>query len=234
MAKRENLLMAKYSEFVPWKISDVLFTYIFIFSLSIFAIGILLISHVNTETSLFPALLQMIISISTLLTIYLIVTKKYHAPFLEAFGISFKDTPRFFMQGVMTSLLLVISTTIISFVFSQFTGVHRENPYVNMSKEKLKVISLMAVFVAPVVEEIFFRGFMQPALIKTLGVSGGILITALIFGFSHAQYLGYSTALVAVTTIGLVLGIIRYKTGSVMPGIFAHLLNNLFAAISLL
>jgi len=41
-----------------------------------------------------------------------------------------------------------------------------------MPAEKLRIISLLAVFIAPVVEEIFFRGFMQPALVKNLGMFG--------------------------------------------------------------
>ena len=125
------------------------------------------------------------------------------------------------------------STTLISFAFAELWGVHKQNPYVNLPVEKLRIISLLAIFIAPVVEEIFFRGFMQPALIKTAGPFGGILITALIFGISHSQYLNYSVALVAVIAIGIILGVTRYYTNSVMPGIFAHLLNNLFAALSL-
>ncbi|OGI03145.1 MAG: hypothetical protein A2Y25_08290 [Candidatus Melainabacteria bacterium GWF2_37_15] len=80
-------------------------------------------------------------------------------------------------------------------------------------------------------EEIFFRGFMQPAISKLAGPFFGILITALIFGISHTQYLDYSTAIFSVTAIGLILGITKYKTGSVMPGIFAHFFNNLLAVV---
>ena len=233
MPIRGNSVIAQHSELVPWKISDVLFTYVFIFALSIFAVGVLLLSRIDADTSLFPALFQVIISVATVGVIYVIVSKKYNVPFFDAFGISFSKAPNYFLQGAFVSLMLVVSTTIISLAFSQFTGVQKQNPYINVPVEKLRIISLMAVFIAPVVEEIFFRGFMQPTLVKNLGVFGGVFITALIFGFSHAQYLGYSAALAAVIIIGLILGITRQKTGSVMPGIFAHLLNNLFAAISL-
>ena len=74
---------------------------------------------------------------------------------------------------------------------------------------------------------------MQPAMTKTFGVFGGIFLTALVFGLSHGQYLDYSVALIAVTTIGLILGVSRQVTGSIVPGIIAHLLNNFFAALSL-
>ena len=74
---------------------------------------------------------------------------------------------------------------------------------------------------------------MQPALVNSLGTFGGIVVTAIIFGLSHSQYIDYSTALAAVTVIGIVLGTTRQITGSVVPGIFAHLLNNFFAAMKL-
>ncbi|OGI16765.1 MAG: hypothetical protein A2287_01070 [Candidatus Melainabacteria bacterium RIFOXYA12_FULL_32_12] len=234
MAEREHLLIGKHEERAPWKISDVLFTYVFIFALSIFAVGILLITNIDTQTSLFPALLQVIISVATISVIYLIVTKKYNIHFFDAFGISIQKIPNALTTGIVVSIILILSTTIISYAFSEFAEVQKQNPYGNVPMEKLRIISIMAVFIAPIIEEIFFRGFMQPALVKVLGVFGGIFVTAMIFGFSHAQYLGYSTALVAVITIGLILGITRHQTGSVMPGIFAHLFNNLLAAISLL
>lgn len=218
---------------VPWKISDVIFTYILIFALSVAAIGILLITGIDANESLFPAILQILLSFITLSVIYTIVTKKYNIPFLEAFGISSKKMPAFFIQGITVSFILVISTSLVSYFFTEIIGIHRENPYVNIPEEKLRMISIMAVFIAPVIEEIFFRGFMQPALVKSFGVFGGIFLTALIFGLSHAQYLDYSTALVAVIVIGLVLGTTRHYTNSVVPGIIAHLLNNLFAALSL-
>lgn len=218
---------------VPWKISDVVFTYVLIFALSIMAIGLIILSGIDADNSIFPAILQIILSAITVSVIYFIVTKKYNYSFIEAFGFYFNKTPKYLGQGIFVAFVLVISTTLVSYTFTQLLGIERQNPYINISEEKLRIISVLAIFIAPVVEEIFFRGFMQPAIIKSIGTFGGIFITALIFGLSHSQYLDYSTALVAVTVIGLILGITRYYTGSVMPGIFAHLLNNLFAALSL-
>ena len=103
-----------------------------------------------------------------------------------------------------------------------------------MTEDKLRAVVFLAVFIAPFIEEIFFRGFMQSALIKTFGAMPGILLTALIFGVSHTQYFDYNSALFAVTAIGLILGITKYYTGSVIPGMFAHLFNNLIASLSIL
>jgi membrane protease YdiL (CAAX protease family) len=218
---------------LPWTIGDVIFTYVLIFALSVFAVGLLLMTGIDANTSLFPAILQVLLSLITLSVIFLIVTKKYNVPFLPAFGFSGKKIQNHLLLGIAVSFMLVISTSLVSYVFTELIGVNRENPYINIPEEKLRVISIMAVLIAPSIEEIFFRGFMQPALVKSFGIFGGIVLTALVFGFSHAQYLDYSTALAAVIVIGLVLGITRHYTNSVVPGIFAHLFNNLFAAMNL-
>jgi len=229
-----NILNSRLDEHVPWKISDVIFAYVLVFVVSLIFIGIFLYASLDMNIGLFTALLQIAVSLATLGIVYSVVTIKYQIPFKEAFGIYFHKTPYFFKQGVLAAIAIVLCTTLISFIFSHLGEVSKQNPYTLMPEDKIRAIIFLAIFIAPIIEEIFFRGFMQPALVKTLGAFPGIVITALIFGVSHSQYLDYNAALVAVTTIGLILGITKYYTGSVMPGIFAHLFNNLLAAISLL
>lgn len=229
-----NLLGSKLDEQLPWKISDVIFTYALIFVMALIFMGILMYASVDMNVGLFTALFQLAISLVTFAIVYFTVTQKYKIPFKEAFGIYFHKTPYFLKQGVLAALAIVIATTLISFVFSQYSHSVKQSPYAFMPEDKVKAIMFLAIFIAPIIEEIFFRGFMQPAIIGTLGVFPGIFITALIFGISHTQYLEYNSALMAVTTIGLILGITKYYTNSVMPGIFAHLFNNLLAVMSIL
>lgn len=237
MIEKESIIEDKQQmmkeEQVPWSLIDVIFTYVFIFALSVFAVGLLLMTGIDANISLFPAVLQVLLSVITISIIFLIVSKKYKIPITNAFGFSAKLFPSHFVQGIAVSFILVISTSLVSYFFTEIIGVTRQNPYINMSAEKMRIISIMAVMLAPSVEEIFFRGYMQPALVKSFGIFGGIFLTALIFGLSHSQYLDYSTALVAVTVIGLILGITRHYTNSVVPGIVAHLFNNFFAAMNL-
>jgi len=217
----------------PWNVLDVIYTYGIVIAVTLLAVGVLLFSNIDSTSVLLPVLLQVIISLSVLVAIYLIVNRKYHVSVTQAMGISTEKFTEHFVTGLFVSLLLVLSTTIVSIMFSYFGEIPKDGPYTNLPVEKLRIISILAVFLAPAVEEIFFRGFMQPALIKALGLTGGVLSTAIIFGLSHAQYHNYSIALVAVTIIGLILGITREKTQSVVPGIIAHLMNNLYAALSL-
>ncbi len=224
----------RYNLNIPWQLYDVAFVYIFVIALSIFTAGIFYYSGLTSESVYFVVLMQLLISIATVAMIYLVVKQKYHLPFFETFGISLAAVPKSFYNGIFISLVIVVSTSLVSLIFSTSTGGARENPYEDFSPEKMRVISVLAIFVAPIVEEIFFRGFMQPAFIKTFGPIAGIFLTAMIFAVSHTQYIGFSTAMAAIFTIGLILGLTRYYSKSVMPGMFAHLFNNFYASLALL
>ena len=80
---------------------------------------------------------------------------------------------------------------------------------------------------APVVEELVFRGAIQQ-LARPLGRRQAILLQAVLFALQHGSPAGMAYALVC----GLVLGVLRGRTGKVWPGVLLHILNNLlvFAA----
>lgn len=219
---------------VPWNISDVIFIYFCIFSAAIIFAGFLLNANIDADMSFFAIAFQIFISLSILMLVYLIVTKKYHQSFNEAFGIYPEKMPFFLNTGIIAAGAMIISTTIITLIFTGLMGEKPSTPYTKMPEESFRWLGFLAIFFAPVVEEIFFRGFMQPAVAKKTGAFLAIIITALIFGVSHTQYLDYKAAFYSVTAIGLILGITRHLTGSVMPGIFAHFFNNLLAVIYIL
>lgn len=216
-------------EYVPWNLSDVLFAYVFIFVLSIIFAGTLIYSGLDFDMNVFAATLQILLSFSTLGVVYFIITQKYHSSFTKSLGLSLGMVKSAASLGIFVTAIIILVTTIITLIFSLFAGTEPQNPYIEMSEERLRWLTILALFLAPVVEEVFFRGFMQPAITKITGPFLGILITAVIFGVSHTQYLDYSIALISVTMIGVILGITKYQTGSIMPGIFAHFFNNLLA-----
>jgi len=87
---------------------------------------------------------------------------------------------------------------------------------------------LAVVIMAPVCEEIFFRGYMQSRLSARLGPVWAILITSVFFGFMHLD-LVHS---VQTFFLGIVLGYIAWRSGSIVPAIVAHFVNNLFAYLA--
>jgi membrane protease YdiL (CAAX protease family) len=89
---------------------------------------------------------------------------------------------------------------------------------------------VVAVAVAPICEEIFFRGFVLTGLRRRLPVWGAIVVSALIFGMAHADAGSFAPLVV----IGLVLAVVRWRSESLWPGIALHALNNAIAAVFIL
>lgn len=85
------------------------------------------------------------------------------------------------------------------------------------------LFAITAVLVAPIFEELLFRGFLQPLLSRTFGAIAGVLITAALFGSLHLfQYsLAWQYAVV-IFLAGVVFGWARARTGSVIPGTVMH------------
>ena len=85
--------------------------------------------------------------------------------------------------------------------------------------------AVLLAFMAPLAEELFFRGFMFGVLREKLGVAGGAVGTAVVFGLVHATGSPIETLGVLVI-LGVVLCLLYVQTGSILPCIALHALNN--------
>ena len=94
-----------------------------------------------------------------------------------------------------------------------------------------KIIDLAVIaFFAGVGEELFFRGWMQVALINKSGVWIGILITSAIFGLLH--YLSTAYAIYAFIT-GIYLGVIYHLSGNLYVVMGIHAVYDFIALVYL-
>ncbi len=82
------------------------------------------------------------------------------------------------------------------------------------------LVCLMAVVVAPVAEELLFRGVIQSGL-RELGRGPAVFISALMFMLVHVSSVGWQI-LPALALLGVVLSILFERTGVLWPGIIAH------------
>ena len=89
---------------------------------------------------------------------------------------------------------------------------------------------LAGALVAPICEEVFFRGFVLPGIARSIPIWAAVVVSSLLFGAAHVD-LG---SLAPLVVIGLLLGVVRWKTRSLWPSIFLHTLNNVAALIALL
>jgi membrane protease YdiL (CAAX protease family) len=88
-------------------------------------------------------------------------------------------------------------------------------------------LSILSITLAPLMEELFFRGFLYPVLARSLGLPVAVFLTALGFAALHGMQLMFSWGPVLVIfLVGVVLTLVRAKTNSVASGVLIHMAYN--------
>lgn len=84
------------------------------------------------------------------------------------------------------------------------------------------LILLGAVFLAGLFEEMLFRGFLQNSFEQHYDVTRAILLTALLFAVIHFN----PWWIVQIVVLGVILGVMAWKSDSIIPGAIVHAINN--------
>lgn len=102
-----------------------------------------------------------------------------------------------------------------------------------ISEESLAItvaLVLLACILAPIVEETFFRGFLQSVMRKLIGPDLAIFVTALLFALSHRSL----SVFLPILVLGLVLGYLYERTQSTFAAAFLHGLHNTMTTVFLI
>ena len=125
-------------------------------------------------------------------------------------------------------------------------------PIEEFLKNRAGALSLMAmaVFIAPLVEETVFRGYLYPVFVRILsalarffgmeyaaalraGVVTSVFLTGTLFGLMHGYQLGWTWGLVSLLIlVGIVFTLARAWTGTVLASFLLHLGYNSMIALS--
>lgn len=97
---------------------------------------------------------------------------------------------------------------------------------VRLLRDAYPVLMVAAVVVSAVTEELFFRGVLFRALAAWCRPALTIVIAAVAFGLMHLVMGGPAARLVPSTLMGLVLGLVAWRCGSVWPAMLLHALHN--------
>jgi len=110
-------------------------------------------------------------------------------------------------------------------------------PFADWESEELEMLNqlggnpiwlITASLVAPVVEEVVFRGAILRALLQQKWNPWvAILISAAIFGIIHLNL----TQGVSAFVVGIFMGWLFYRTRSIWPGVILHLMNNTISSV---
>jgi membrane protease YdiL (CAAX protease family) len=136
------------------------------------------------------------------------------------------------LGGYLVALLLVVLVSLINQQIWQGQG--GSNPLLLLALESQDWVALLLFFVtasllAPIFEEIMFRGFLLPSLTRYLPVWGAIVSSGLIFAIAHLSL----SEVLPLTTLGIILGVVYTRSRNLLASILLHSLWNSGTLISL-
>ena len=92
-------------------------------------------------------------------------------------------------------------------------------------------VGLAVIVVAPVTEELFFRGFFYRALRTRMRVLWAVLIDSLVFASIHVQYIGTPEVFIVIAFFAAIACLVYEKTGSIFACIAIHAAFNTVASL---
>lgn len=124
----------------------------------------------------------------------------------------------------LVATLLAAGLTALFSVFPWFDAnqVQETGYTIWMSGGERVVAFLILVVLAPIAEELIFRGWLYGRLRREVGTPVAILLVSLLFGLVHFQW----NVGVNVFALSVVLCVLREITGTVYAGILTHMLKN--------
>lgn len=130
------------------------------------------------------------------------------------------------VAGLLVSgLVLSILVALVSSAFQPKTNL----PMSAYFENRLSAILLMsmAVALAPVFEETFFRGYLYPVFARSWGVTPGILVTGTLFGLIHAAQLwGGWVQIALLVVVGIIFTYARAVSKTVVASYLLHFSYN--------
>jgi membrane protease YdiL (CAAX protease family) len=138
------------------------------------------------------------------------------------------------VKTFLTLIGVVVALMVAAVLLDQFLSTPKDTGFTvdafNTSRWPVLFGFAVVVF-APLFEELFFRGFIFVGLkASKIGVVGAIFLTALAWALLHLQYdIG---GMATIFVLGIVFGIVRWKTNSLWSTLFLHAVWNLMALVA--
>jgi membrane protease YdiL (CAAX protease family) len=135
--------------------------------------------------------------------------------------LSAHNTVRYLLGGAALSLVVMIIPPLLP----EKKGFPLEKMF--NSPASAYAIAAFAVLVAPLMEELLFRGLLFAFFEKHGGITFAIISTAVLFAGLHIpEYWGAWNNVVMILVVGLTFSIVRGLTGSLTPSFVLHLAYN--------
>lgn len=127
------------------------------------------------------------------------------------------------LSAVFGGVVLALFSEAISFLLSRWIPKSLPIDALFRTRSSIYAMVFFGIAVAPLVEELFFRGFLYPVLARGLGILPSVGLTAAAFALLHEGQLAHAWApLLVLFIVGTVLTAARAWTRSVATGVLVH------------
>jgi membrane protease YdiL (CAAX protease family) len=133
--------------------------------------------------------------------------------------------------GVAGVFAVLLVSGVISYVLTQLGVQQTQAEQLAIRGASPSVFALLfaaGALLAPLAEEIFFRGYVFRAYLTRMGMVGAYVVSSLLFAVLHLNL----AAFVPLFFVGLILAYLYHRTGSLVPAIVTHGLNNAIALLA--
>ncbi|MBI4234728.1 CPBP family intramembrane metalloprotease [Candidatus Peregrinibacteria bacterium] len=218
----------------PWKGVE---TALILLETVILIVATLLVSHfldlnklLKTEAAKFSfIIISFFVLWLILITPLLIHTGYRYKLKISHFGFNKVSLKKTVLYAVLTYLLFHLLNLLIV-IFMLYTDIKIPGyqtqkfllPLIGDNNFYLLIIGFVTIIIGPIIEEIFFRGFILRSLGDKIGLFFASIISALLFALLHFQFEVFFPILI----LGLLINQLVIKTNSLYPAIAFHILNN--------
>ena len=174
------------------------------------------------EKPLLALLTELVVYVAVAAYMVSLVQDRYHARFLDAISWNW---PKKWLKFLGLGVLLLVALE----GFAYLLPIPKHVPFDQFFKHPFEayLTSVFAISVGPLMEELFFRGFLYPVLARRMGMVSAVILTALGFGLIHALQLAFAWGLVLIIfLVGVVLTVVRALTRSVGSSFVVHVAYN--------
>ncbi len=226
-----------------WGLGEVLAVMLF-FVTAVPLLGALLIPQPETPPPLgVIATLAIVQNVVFVAAVLYIVRVRYRLP-LSSVGLTGSRWIRRLWQGAVAGALAVLGNTlgqnVTVYALSLAIGQQAANEFVTREEVRTPIyrilphlhnylglffVAVLVGVVVPIGEEVFFRGLTYGALRWLMNRHSAVMLSALFFAGAHLQ----PVAILPILILGVILAYLYDYTGSLVPGMIAHAVNNLAA-----
>ena len=152
--------------------------------------------------------------------LYAIFRTQYSRPFWDSLGWRPMSLPaaKIVLTGATVSVAVALGSMLLG-------TPDTSNPMKEMLSDPVSMllIGIFGTTLGPLCEELVFRGFLQPLLVRSFGAAAGVLGAAVPFGLLHLQQYGFSWRhALLITFAGAAFGWMRHITDSTRASTLMH------------